>query len=290
MAKRKSLIVSLISTIVGLVMLVAIIAVALIAFVKIKFDVNLFDVISQVKTLTEEVNENEAYTNKFLSDDLQSTQVSVNTSFNADVVTYSEAEGYKISDSISNNLSVSLQLSDKQVAALISMILKNQENPTGVTIGDTTLTISLVQVQFSNLVDNAVDYNVVVKVDLTPLKENMSGFPFNLISNYLPNNVYISSTITITKGANAFEYSYTSKSLEINNLKNDEVNSLLTTINKFIEFGDVAKLNNMIAGSFADAMLGNSEVNGFAYSLKNAGATDFNFVESGEQILLEITI
>ena len=290
MAKRKSLIVSLISTIVGLVMLVAIIAVALIAFVKIKFDVNLFDVISQVKTLTEEVNENEAYTNKFLSDDLQSTQVSVNTSFNADVVTYSEAEGYKISDSISNNLSVSLQLSDKQVAALISMILKNQENPTGVTIGDTTLIISLVQVQFSNLVDNAVDYNVVVKVDLTPLKENMSGFPFNLISNYLPNNVYISSTITITKGANAFEYSYTSKSLEINNLKTDEVNSLLTTINKFIEFGDAAKLNNMIAGSFADAMLGKSEVNGFAYSLKNAGATDFNFVESGEQILLEITI
>ena len=124
MARRKSLIGGLISFVVGTVMLVAIIAVGLIAFVKIKFDVNLFEVISQVKTLTEEVDANNAYKKQVAPEDLESTKVSINTSFNAEVVTNSEAEGYKISDEITNNLAVSLQLTDKQVASLISMVLK----------------------------------------------------------------------------------------------------------------------------------------------------------------------
>ena len=46
----------------------------------------------------------------------------------------------------------------------------------------------------------------------------------------------------------------------------------------------------MIAGSFADVMLGNDEVNGFVYSLKNAGASDFNFVEVDDNIVLQVAI
>ena len=81
----------------------AIIAVGLIAFVKIKFDVNLIDVISQVKTLTEEVDANNAYKKQVAAEDLESTKLSINTSFNTEVVTNSEAEGYKIADEITNN-------------------------------------------------------------------------------------------------------------------------------------------------------------------------------------------
>ena len=50
------------------------------------------------------------------------------------------------------------------------------------------------------------------------------------------------------------------------------------------------KLNKMIAGSFADAMLGTEEVNGFVYSLKSAGATDFNFVKVDDNIVLQVAI
>ena len=291
MARRKSLIGSLISFVFGIVLLVAIIAVGLFAFVKIKFDVNLLDVISQVKTLTEEVDADAKFTNKFLAEDFESVKVNLNTSFNSEVVTNSEAEGYKIPGEISNNLSASLQLTDKQVASIICMVLKNQEEVPAVKIGEANLNIELVQVEFSNLVENySVDYNVVVKVSLIPLKEGMTGFPFNLISNYVPDAVYISSTVTIKKGTEPFAYTYESKSLEINNLKTEEVNSLLTTVNKFVEFGDAEKLNKMIAGSFADAMLGTEEVNGFVYSLKSAGATDFNFVKVADTIVLQVAI
>ncbi len=291
MARRQSIIGALISFVVGIILLVAIIAVSLFAFVKIKFDVNLLDVISQVKTLTEEVNASETYTKMFANEDLESVKISLNTSFNSDVVTNTEADGYKISEDITSNLTGTLQLTDKQVASLISMVLKNQDEVASVKIGETNLNIELVQVEFSNLVENySVDYNVVVKVSLKSLKDNMKGFPFNLIKNYIPEDVYISSTVNIKKGTEPFAYTYESKSLEINNLKTEDVNSLLTTVNKFVDFGDAAKLNNMIAGSFADAMLGNEEVNGFVYSLKDAGATDFNFVTASEQIVLQVSI
>lgn len=49
------------------------------------------------------------------------------------------------------------------------------------------------------------------------------------------------------------------------------------TINTFISFGSLEDINNSIGGTFANAMIGNEENTGFAYSLKDVGATDFTF-------------
>ena len=50
----------------------------------------------------------------------------------------------------------------------------------------------------------------------------------------------------------------------------------------------VEDLNNSLGGSFANAMIGNSETNGFAYSLRDFGATDFDFEKIGDKIYFVI--
>lgn len=79
-----------------------------------------------------------------------------------------------------------------------------------------------------------------------------------------------------------------SQRLTINNLDEKGTESLLKTINTFIKFASVEDLNNSLGGSFANAMIGNSETNGFAYSLRDLGATDFDFEKIGDEIYFVI--
>lgn len=107
----------------------------------------------------------------------------------------------------------------------------------------------------------------------------MKSFPLNWISKYIPDDLYISSVVTITKGED-FAYTTASKSLAINNLTEASTASLLKTINTFVSFGSVEELNNTIGGSFVNALIGKSDANGFAYSLYSTTpkmASDFSF-------------
>ena len=63
----------------------------------------------------------------------------------------------------------------------------------------------------------------------------------------------------------------------VNNLDEKGTASFFKTINTFISFGSLEDINNSIGGTFANAMIGNEENTGFAYSLKDVGATDFTF-------------
>lgn len=287
MARRKSLLVGLISSILSTVLLVAIVLGGLCAYVKIKYDVNIIDAIIQVKTLNEEYNPDELFTNKFTQDDFAAAQTAVNASV-TDLITYSEEEGYKLDTAISGDFDGQISLTDKQSAALISLILQNQTETVGLQIAGETIEFELVQIKFDNKVENKVDFNVVVKLDITKIKSNMTGFPLNYLSNFIPDNLYISSTVVVGEGETPYEYTITSSELKINNLNSEQTNSLLSTLNLLMQFGETETLNTSIGGAFANALLGNSDANGFAYSLHSIGATDFAFVLDGEIITLTI--
>ena len=111
----------------------------------------------------------------------------------------------------------------------------------------------------------------------------MTGFPLKYIVNRVPDNLYISSTITITKEEGAFNYSTESKSIRINNLTEEKSESFIKTLNTLAGLGSASELNQSFAGSFAKALIGSEDNVGFAHSLKTLGATDYDFEKIGEE-------
>ena len=73
-----------------------------------------------------------------------------------------------------------------------------------------------------------------------------------------------------------------SKDIEINNLNSENTKSFLNTLNLVFKFGTSDDFNLMIAKPFANALIGNSENNGFAYSLRDLGVKDYDFATVDE--------
>ncbi len=286
MCRRKpwwaKLLISLASTILSIVLIVGGICV----FVKVKYDINIFDTISQVGQIAKEIDVEEKFNNLFFEEDMATAKTSINEVI-PNLIEYSETDGYSLSSSVSETMSSDLKLTGKQVGALLNMLIKNQGN-SSFNIAGKEFNFELVQIEFDNLQEKSVEFNAVVKLDISSIKESMNFFPANWIAGYIPNNIYISSTLIIHKNETAFDYTLESQRLTINNLDEKGTESLLKTINTFIKFASVEDLNNSLGGSFANAMIGNSETNGFAYSLRDFGATDFDFEKNGDKIYFVI--
>lgn len=286
MCRRKpwwaKLLISLASTILSIVLIVGGICV----FVKVKYDINIFDTISQVGQIAKEIDVEEKFNNLFFEEDMATAKTSINEVI-PNLIEYSETDGYSLSSSVSETMSSDLKLTGKQVGALLNMLIKNQGN-SSFNIAGKEFNFELVQIGFDNLQEKSVEFNAVVKLDISSIKESMNFFPANWIAGYIPNNIYISSTLIIYKNETAFDYTLESQGLTINNLDEKGTESLLKTINTFIKFASVEDLNNSLGGSFANAMIGNSETNGFAYSLRDFGATDFDFEKIGDKIYFVI--
>ena len=286
MCRRKpwwaKLLISLASTILSIVLIVGGICV----FVKVKYDINIFDTISQVGQIAKEIDVEEKFNNLFFEEDMATAKTSINEVI-PNLIEYSETDGYSLSSSVSETMSSDLKLTGKQVGALLNMLIKNQGN-SSFNIAGKEFNFELVQIEFDNLQEKSVEFNAVVKLDISSIKESMNFFPANWIAGYIPNNIYISSTLIIHKNETAFDYTLESQRLTINNLDEKGTESLLKTINTFIKFASVEDLNNSLGGSFANAMIGNSETNGFAYSLRDFGATDFDFEKIGDEIYFVI--
>ncbi|MGN1201290.1 MAG: hypothetical protein ACI4R8_03445 [Candidatus Caccovivens sp.] len=282
MEKRKpwwvKLLISLASTILSVVLIIG----GLCVFVKVKYDINIFETISQVGQIAKEIDAEERFSNLFFEEDMATAKTSINEVI-PNLIEYSETDGYSLSSSVSGTMSSDLKLTGKQVGALLNMLIKNQ-GKMGFNIAGKEFNFDLIQIKFDNLQEKSVEFNVVVKLDISSIKESMNFFPANWIAGYIPSNIYISSTLIIHKNETAFDYTLESKSLTINNLDEKGTESLLKTINTFIKFATVEDLNNSLGGNFANAMIGNSETNGFAYSLKDLGATDFDFEKIGDEI------
>ncbi len=271
---------TLFNCILTLICLIVLIVGGVFLFFKIKYNVNVFTTIAQVKVLNEKVDVAEKFKNQFSETDMDSAMTIVNAQVAGLIV--KTATGYEISTSgLETTMENSFSLTGKQVGAIGNVML-TQTNQKTVNIGGKELTYDLLQVDFLNIEETKADVNIVIKVNIDPIKEDMTGFFMNIVKKNMPSDLYISSTVTIEKGATAFAYTVTSKSLTLNNLTEEQTANLLTTINKFMSFTTVEEINKLIGGSFADAMIGTETNKGFAYSLKTLGATDYNFVLDSE--------
>lgn len=247
--------------------------------VKQKYGVDVFSTISQIKTLNQKVDESK-YDSKFSDNDMKDAQIAVNAKMKG-LISYTEEDGYKINKEgigVESQISADLLLSDKQLGAIINNLIN--ENAEGLTldVSGNKLKIDFIQLKFVEIREKEADINIVVKVDIRELKQKMNSFPTNIIAKKIPDYLYISSTSTIKKGGNAFEYEVLSKDIEINNLNSQDTKSFLNTLNLVFKFGTSDDFNLMIAKPFVNALIGNSKNNGFAYSLRGLGVKDYDFV------------
>ncbi len=244
-------------------------------FLKVKYDISVFATISQIKTLNQTVNEEKKFDNIITEEDKASAQASINAQLE-NLITYSAEDGYKMSSTVSS-MKGTLKLTDKQVGALLKIILESSNSPK-VNIGGNELGFDILQVKFSEVETNVKsDVNIVAKIDASSLKEKFSSFPLNIIGKRIPSTLYVSATVTIQKGESPFTYTLTGKSLEINNLDAKQTESFIKTIDTFLKCGDAKTLCESIAKPFIDGLIGTEENKGFALTLKGVSATDFNF-------------
>lgn len=247
--------------------------------VKQKYGVDVFSTISQIKTLNQKVDESK-YDSKFSDNDMKDAQIAVNAKMEG-LISYTEENGYKIKEEgigVESQISADLLLSDKQLGAIINNLINQNEEGMTLDVSGNKLQIYFIQLKFLEVRENEADINIVVKVDVRELKQKMNSFPTNIVAKRIPDYLYISSTSTIKKGENAFEYEVLSKDIEINNLNSQDTKSFLNTLNLVFKFGTSDDFNLMIAKPFVNALIGNSENNGFAYSLKGLGVKDYDFV------------
>lgn len=247
--------------------------------VKQKYGVDVFSTISQIKTLNQKVDESK-YDSKFSDNDMKDAQIAVNAKMEG-LISYTEEDGYKIKEEgigVESQISADLLLSDKQLGAIINNLINQNEEGMTLDVSGNKLQIYFIQLKFLEVRENEADINIVVKVDVRELKQKMNSFPTNIVAKKIPDYLYISSTSTIKKGDNAFEYEVLSKDIEINNLNSQDTKSFLNTLNLVFKFGTSDDFNLMITKPFVNALIGNSENNGFAYSLRGLGVKDYDFV------------
>lgn len=290
MKKRKPFLVRLLIWLVSIILSIALLVAVCCIYVNKKYGINLFETYAQVKKLSEPVNEDEKFKNKYSADDMAAAQTTVNERISG-LITYTEADGYKISTeglTSASDLTLDLKITDKQIAAIANTMINDNEDGVYLDFNGDKAKVELVQIQFENI-DNLtgnVDINIVVKIDFSFLQEKMKDFPFNAFKSYVPKTVYISSTTTIVKGATPFEYTVESKYMTINNLTKDETENLIKTLDLVAKIGTADKLNVMVGEQFADLLIGkettDSSKNGFAYSLKDLGAKDYTFLTQDE--------
>lgn len=165
-------------------------------FLKVKYDISVFATISQIKTLNQTVNEEKRFDNIITEEDKASAQTSINAQLE-NLITYSAEDGYKMSSAVP--MKGTLKLTDKQVGALLKIILESSNSPK-VNIGGNELGFDILQVKFSEIETNVKsDVNIVAKIDASSLKEKFSSFPLNIIGKRIPSTLYVSATVTIQK-------------------------------------------------------------------------------------------
>ena len=223
--------------------------------------------------------------------DEATTAATVNAAISGLVIEPStEDDSYRLSTSVSSTLSQDLRLTDTQCCVLLNWVLNNNEgsqiaNIAGKDVDLKDYEFKVVQIQFSEGEEGAINFNVVMSLSLKKIKDKMNGFPFSFLKNKVPDTLYISSTVSVTKTAGAFHYDVGHVSLALNNMSGEEVDKVFQLLNIFAKAGDVSNFNISLGKSFVDALIGNSEIGGFTYSMHDGvGVADFAFEKEGDTI------
>ncbi len=264
--------------------LVLLIAVCLITgniYLKNTYGINAIDIYKQVKQLNVPVEEEKLCDNRFTKEDMSNCKDVINNAANTTIVIEKDGNISFDFTNINQNIKEMIKLSDKECAAIADSVLKEQYAGK-LKLGDVELPSEILQIKFSNIENGNSNINLIAKVDFKEIKKEFNKFPLNLVTKYIPESLYISSTTFLEKSTTAFDYSLTSVDFMVNNLNNEDSSNLFTTINKIVNIGTVDDFNLLIGNTICDALIGNENNQGLAYNLKDYGAKDFKFVKEND--------
>ena len=281
----------IILTILLVILLIIVVLAALIfggtfAFVYFRYDVNIFNILSDIDKLNKTVDVEKLTPNAFDESDYISIKNNA-TSSTSGFLTYDPDNGFSIDiTKLPTSLNTYVSLSDKQVGAYADKEIKNNGD-NQFKILDFTLTYELLQIEFENRED-LTTINTVAKIDLTDVKSK-DNKGIDLLVYFIPDVLYISSYVDITKTGSNMEYNLTSNSLLFNNLTNKQTAELLDAISAFTkEDFSVEYFNLEIGRAICSSLIGDETNEGLAYRLKNYGAKDFRFVTENDTNYFEV--
>ena len=272
---------------IGIVMSIVIGLGATILIVNAKYGINMIDVYKSLGRLSADVALDEIAPNAPKAEDKPLTKDKVNAVIPG-LVAYDEAtDTYSFSSEISGSMSENLKLTGVDACLIVNWILDGQETGLVANIGGKDVDLKeydfkIESIGFEINENSTVNYNVIMSISLVKIKEKMNSFPLSLLKSRVPNTLYISSTVQIEKKEGLFTYEVSSVSLALNKMTGEEVERLFKLINIVANVGEVGNFNLSLGKSFVDALIGNSETPGLAYSLRDAGATDFEFAEQDD--------
>lgn len=245
-------------------------------YVKNTYGIDVFKTIGQLKTLGREVDEAELCPNAFSESDMASVDDEINASVDG-FISYTEENGYKVNfDDLPSEMKTVIKLTDKQVGAVADTVVRQEMNGE-VEIADKKVPVKLLQVAFGDIDESGnADFNVVVRLDLKPLTADVDEGAKRFVGKYLPEFLYVSSTVRVTRGA-GFEFTVAHKTLTLNNLSAKDTEEFLGTLDKLMGIGTAQTLNETIGNTVLSSLIGSESQNGLAYSLKNIGATGYTF-------------
>ena len=272
------LIKKLIITIITLVVVIIAGVVGTYIYVKNTYDIDLINTVLQLKKISDPVDEKNLITNPYTEEDKTKAHEIINNSVNgfigSDKINF---------DKLLTEMKTVIKLDDKQLACLAQEVI-DQEMEGKITIGEQDIPLVLKQIDISNVDDEGnADFNTIVKLDISSFKTNMNNFPLSMLKKYVPDYLYISSTVWVEKNKEnevvmPFAYSTTSTSFTINTLTDKETTELFKTLDAVIKIGTADNLNNQIGNAILGSLIGSEEQNGLAYSLKQYGAKDYRFI------------
>ncbi len=271
--------------IITLVVIVAILGVVIIGgyvYVRTTYGIDLFRTAGQLKTLTKDVDESALCPNAYGEQDFVEMKSAVNDKIDG-LIVYEKDKGYNgysvnFASLAGKSMTDPIFLTEKHVGAIIQTVFYEQTGGK-IKLGDKEVSVTVVQIDFSEIAANgSADFNVVAKLDLTPFKADMGGFPYKYFKKYIPDNLYVSSTVRVDKTEeDSFSYKVSHKSVTLNNLSGDDTADLFNTLNAVLKIGTAENLNMQVGETAVNALIGTEKSNGFAYSLKAIGATAFKF-------------
>lgn len=271
--------------IITLVVIVAILGVVIIGgyiYVRTTYGIDLFRTAGQLKTLTKDVDESALCPNAYGEQDFVEMKSAVNDKIDG-LIVYEKGKGYNgysvnFASLAGKSMTDPIFLTEKQVGAVAQTVFFGQ-TAGKLKIGGKDVSVTVVQIDFSEIAANgSADFNVVAKIDLTPFKADMGGFPYKYFKKYIPDNLYVSSTVRVDKTEeDGFSYKVSHKFITLNNLSGDDTADLFNTLNAVLKIGIAENLNMQVGETAVNALIGTEKSNGFAYSLKAIGATAFKF-------------
>lgn len=265
--------------------IVAIVGVTVIGgyvYVRTTHGIDLFRTAEQLKTLSKDVDESALCPNAYGEQDFAEMKSAVNDKIDG-LIVYEKGKGYNgysvnFASLAGKSMTDSIFLLEKHVGAIAQTVFYEQTGGK-IKIGEKEVSVTVMQVDFSEIAANgSADFGVVAKLDLTPFKADMDGFPYKLLKKHIPDSLYVSSTVRVDKTEeDGFAYTVTHKSLTLNNLSADDTADLFDTLNAVLKIGTAENLNMQVGSMAVNALIGTKDAIGFAYSMKAIGAKSFDF-------------